>query len=140
MGLSTTELGKLYLRDKYGVSKAFLFIGRVKGHEPLYQALKAYGYELVFKEVVIGPGGKIKGNVDAELVLHAMIEFPNYDTAVIVTSDGDFACLVEYLRDKNKLEAVLSPSPRYCSALLKRASRKAMRFFNDLRERLAYRE
>ena len=41
--------------------------------------------------------GKPKGNVDAELVLQAMIDYQDYERAVIVTSDGDFACLVRYL-------------------------------------------
>jgi uncharacterized LabA/DUF88 family protein len=49
------------------------------------------------------PAGKVKGNVDAELVLHAMIEYPNYDKALIVTGDGDFFCLVEYLIKQDKL-------------------------------------
>ncbi len=39
----------------------------------------------------------IKGNVDAELVLYAMKELANYDKAVIVSGDGDFFSLIEYL-------------------------------------------
>jgi len=49
------------------------------------------------------PDGKVKGNVDAELVLHTMIEYLNYDRALLVTGDGDFFCLVDYLIKKNKL-------------------------------------
>lgn len=49
-------------------------------------------------------GGKPKGNVDAELVLQAMIDYRDYERAVIVTSDGDFACLVRYLYEEGKLE------------------------------------
>jgi uncharacterized LabA/DUF88 family protein len=39
-----------------------------------------------------------------------MIDLDNYERAVIVTSDGDFGCLVRYLYEKGKLERVLSPS------------------------------
>ena len=46
---------------------------------------------VIFKEVTYDNHGKAKGNVDAELVLQAMIDFPDYEKAVIVTSDGDFA-------------------------------------------------
>ena len=33
-----------------------------------------------------------------------MVDYNNYAKAVIITSDGDYACLVEYLHDKGKLE------------------------------------
>ena len=38
--------------------------------------------------------------LDAELVLHTMIEYPNYEKVVIVSGDGDFHCLIKYLRGK----------------------------------------
>jgi uncharacterized LabA/DUF88 family protein len=129
---------RIYLRDKYGARRAFLFLGHLKENEPLYRALRRYGYELVFKEIMKGKDGKIKGNVDAELVLQAMIEYSNYEQAVIVTSDGDFACLVRYLYDKGKLRAVLSPSHVHCSVLLRRAGREKVMFFDNLRGKLAY--
>ncbi len=129
---------RVYLRDKYGITRAFLFLGRIKQNEPLYQALRRYGYERVFKEVVTGKDGKIKGNVDAELVLQAMIEYPHYEQAVIVTSDGDFACLVRYLYEKGKLRAVLSPSHVHCSVLLRRAGKEKVMFFENLRGKLTY--
>ena len=53
--------------------------------------------------------------MDAELVLQAMIEYPHYERAVIVTGDGDFGCLVRYLYERQKLERVLSPNRRQCS-------------------------
>ena len=56
-----------YLEDKYGVVKAFLFIGYVPTQQNLYTALQEYGYILVFKPTLILQHGKIKGNVDAEL-------------------------------------------------------------------------
>ena len=109
-----------YLRDKYKTEKAFLFIGYVPGNEGLYKSLQEAGYLLVFKPVVINKDGVVKGNVDAELVLHSMIEFPEYDGAVIVSGDGDFHCLVEYLEQKGKLSRLLIPNPNRYSALLRR--------------------
>jgi len=56
----------------------------------------------------------MKGNVDAELVLNAAaIEYNNYDKAVIVTSDGDFACLMNYLEEKGKLAKIITPTEKY---------------------------
>jgi hypothetical protein len=36
---------RLYLFNKYNVTKAFLFIGKIPGNEPLYHALENFGYE-----------------------------------------------------------------------------------------------
>jgi uncharacterized LabA/DUF88 family protein len=60
----------------------------------------------------------VKGNIDADLVLHAMKEYYNYDKALIVSGDGDFFGLVEFLIEKNKLLKLLTPNQRY-STLLK---------------------
>ena len=64
---------------------------------------------LYFKPTLILPNGEVKGNVDPELVLHTMIEYTNYDKALIVTGDGDFYCLVDYLLSNNKLLNLMIP-------------------------------
>ncbi len=115
---------RIFLRDKYHVEKAFLFIGYVVGNQNLYTFLQKVGYICVFKptlEVKYGIKSFIKGNVDAELVLHTMIELPNYERAVIVSGDGDFYCLLEYLSGKDKLAKVIVPNLRF-SSLLRRFS------------------
>src|SRR6266568_8186907 len=105
---------RLYLKNKYGVDRALMFIGLVGNNQKLYTELQAAGFILVFKPTVqYFENGKktVKGNVDAELVLHAAaIEFPNYDKAIIITGDGDFACLISYLDGKGKLLHVMTPN------------------------------
>jgi len=109
-----------YLSDKFHVSNAFLFIGYIKQNEGLYKKLKADGYDLVFKPTVKDNVGKPKGNVDADLVLHAAaIEFSKYDKAVIVSGDGDFYCLHEYLKKKQKLLRIIVPNSKSESSLLR---------------------
>jgi len=76
---------RIYLRDKYQVEKAFLFIGYIPENQSLYTYLQKSGYLVVFKPTVHDRLNNTKGNVDAELVLHAMIEFQNYEKAVIVS-------------------------------------------------------
>lgn len=45
----------------------------------------------------------MKGNVDTELVLYsAAIEYDNYDKAIVITSDGDFACLFKFLTERGR--------------------------------------
>lgn len=126
-----------YLEDKYDVSKAFIFIGYIATNESLYTSLQEYGYILIFKPTLNLPGGKPKGNIDAELVLHAMIEYPNYDKAVIVTGDGDFHCLIEYLKKQDKLRRIIIPNREKFSSLLRKFASE-MTFMNDLREKLEY--
>lgn len=116
---------RLYLKNKYNINKAFLFIGHVDGNEKLYTSLQMYGYIVIFKPTLEHKtNGQvvIKGNVDAELVLHAMIEEQNYNKAIIVSGDGDFHCLIEYLNTKRKLLRVLVPNEKY-SSLIRRYNR-----------------
>ena len=113
----------VYLKDKYDVSKAFLFIGYVPGNESLYTFLQKSGYIIIFKPTLeYRKKGKnyIKGNVDAELVLHTMVEYPNYDKAIIISGDGDFHCLVEYLDKRDKLLYIMIPNSKKYSALLRK--------------------
>lgn len=109
-----------YLQDKFRVQKAFLFIGYVPTNKVLYSNLKSYGYLLVFKPTTKDRDGKPKGNVDAELVLSAAgVEYKNYDKAVIVSGDGDFYCLHEYLLKNSKLLRIIIPNTKSESSLLK---------------------
>jgi len=109
-----------YLSDKYGVETAFMFFGFIPEMEKLYSRLRRQGFEIVFKPIV--PSGErdlpvVKGNVDVELVLHALVRINEYDQAVIVSGDGDFHCLVEYLHAQRKLRKIMVPNERYSSLL-----------------------
>jgi len=129
---------RIYLKDKYRIEKAFLFIGYVPGNEKLYTFLQKSDYIVIFKptlEIKKGETIKIKGNVDAELVLHTMIEYPNYDKAVIVSGDGDFHCLIEYLEEKGKLFRVIVPNRKRYSQLFWKFNRY-LAFMNNLKNKL----
>ena len=149
LNLSIRELGwrldfkrfRVYLSEKYKVTKAFIFIGFIEGNNDLYIALQEAGFICIFKPTLKYKDGTTKGNCDAELVLQSMIEFPNYDYAVIVTGDGDFHCLVKYLNEKSKLKALMIPNRNKFSALLKfKIFRPFLRYFNDLENLLAYKK
>lgn len=112
---------RVYLSDKFRVSKSFLFIGYISENRSLYNNLKRFGYELIYKPTTKDSSGKPKGNIDAELVLYsAAIEYDNYDKAVIVSGDGDFCCLHEYLQKKGKLLRIIIPNLKSQSSLLKK--------------------
>ena len=114
---------RVWLRDKYSVSRAYLFIGLILKYKKIYTELQEAGYTLVFKEVVYDGEGKPKGNCDADLVLKTVRDVyeNNFNQAVVVSSDGDYAGLISFLTEKKKIRAVLSPSAvKKCSVLLKR--------------------
>lgn len=112
---------RLYLKNKFSITKAYVFIGLVDDNQELYTTLQEAGFILVFKPTVrYFQNGKetVKGNVDAELVLNAAaIEYSNYDKALIVTGDGDFACLVKFLIERGKLLKLVTPNQKYSKLL-----------------------
>lgn len=62
---------------------------------------------------------KVKGNVDTDLVLYAGArELNNYDEAVIVSGDGDFLSLYDFLDEQDKLGTILIPNKKNYSTLL----------------------
>lgn len=122
---------RVFLQEKYNVEKAYMFIGYVPDNVDLYKQMKEAGYTVVLKPTVDMLMSKeelaqeshvTKGNADAELVLYAMKELPFYDMAVIVSGDGDFYCIVEYLIKQEKFRALLTPNGHYSSLLEKFSS------------------
>jgi uncharacterized LabA/DUF88 family protein len=155
---------RIFLAEKYGVTKAYMFIGYMSENEALYEYMHELGFLVVLKPtlevnakpqarldpaapIVKDANGKdedeeekekpvIKGNVDAELVLYTMKELPNYQQAIIVSGDGDFFSLAEYLEEQGKLAHIMTPNWQY-SSLLKVFEPKIIRL-DQLRRQLAY--
>ncbi|MBI3019769.1 MAG: NYN domain-containing protein [Parcubacteria group bacterium] len=126
---------RVWLCEKFGVAKAYIFLGFIPTNAGLYRDLQNFGYTIVFKPTVPDGRGSIKGNCDAEMVLQAVSDMyeKQYENAVLVTGDGDFACLVNFLNDKKKLKAILSPNHRKASVLLRKAAPHQMFFLERFR-------
>ena len=131
---------RVYLAEKYAVKKAYLFIGFVALNQSLYDRLQEAGFILKFKPTIPDADGKIKGNIDADLVLRAVLEKGEYKKAVIVSSDGDFYSLVQHLYESDKLKVVLSPDKKECSGLLKQTAKERINFMDNLRGLLEYKK
>lgn len=143
-----------WLTDEYGVTKAYMFIGYVPEFETMYEQLHDQGYAIVLKptfdmtrpqldETEQGKDEEhekkpVKGNIDAELVLWAMKDFALYDKAIVVSGDGDFYCLVEYLDEQGKLLHLLAPTRKY-SSLYHKYEQYVVRLDN-FRRQLEYRD
>ena len=129
---------RIYLKDKFNIHQAYLFIGFVKEYQSLYQSLKKAGFNLIFKPTYkIRKNGQtqIKGNVDAELVLHSLINYQQYHKAVLVTGDGDFYCLAHHLAGNNKLVKILIPN-RHAYSRLYSDLYPYLEFITPLKEKL----
>ena len=125
-----------YLSEKYSVTTAYIFIGYVPQNQDLYSALQKEGYVLILKPTIPDGEGRIKGNVDADLVLQVMLDYPKFERAIIVSSDGDFYSLVKHLYDHNKLKFVMSPYVKTCSTLLKKSAKEKIIFMDNLKHKL----
>jgi uncharacterized LabA/DUF88 family protein len=116
-----------WLAEEYNVEKAFMFIGYIPENESLYEQMHDAGFLVVLKQTFdmtrvqeekkeLAEGEEkppVKGNVDTDLVLWAMKELGNYQKAIIVSGDGDFFSLVEYLHSKKRLLHIMTPNGHY---------------------------
>ena len=140
-----------FLTSEYGVSKAFMFIGYVPEFNEMYEFLHEVGYAIVLKPTfdISRPRPEasgeseedkkpVKGNTDADMVLWVMKEWQNYDQAVIVSGDGDFYSLVEYLDQKSRLAKILAPNAHY--SRLFSPYEKYVERLDKFRRQLAYRD
>jgi hypothetical protein len=109
-----------------------LFIGLIPSNIKYYEHLQECGFILIFKQTIT-TGETVKGNCDAELVLKTVSDFYTkvFDSCILITGDGDFGCLVEFLKENNVINRVLSPDKKKCSILI-RNKNVEITFLNDL--------
>lgn len=131
---------RIYLKEKYNVHTAFLFIGFIPGNEPMYSRLRDYGFDVVFRPALEYKKSKFKNNVEPEMVLYALKELEFYDKAVIVTGDGDYYCLIDFLEKRRKLLKLLVPNYSQYSHLLNFHAPNKIDFMNNLKNKLEYKK
>ncbi len=113
-----------WLRDKFGIQKAILFIGFISENIDIYNHLKSIGYDIVFRPTLKNKYGETKGNVDGELILQIAKDFyeQKLKSVILVSGDDDYCCIVEFLKDKKIPITIVSPNKKYLSLLLKRTN------------------
>ncbi len=111
-----------WLRDKFQIDEAILFMGLIPEYSALYNYLQNIGYKIVFRPTLKVKDGTTKGNVDGEIILHIAEDFfgENLQEAILVSGDGDYYCVVEFLKRKKVPIKIVSPNNKYLSLLLKR--------------------
>ena len=133
-----------YLSNKYSITKAYYFIGYIPyqfSYRNLYRSLLKAGFILKLKRTKTDDGGKIKGNIDSELVLHTILKKNNYNKAVIIAGDDDYYCLLRYLFSNNKLLRVITPNISRCPMLFKKSFINSVMFpISQIKQKIIYKD
>jgi uncharacterized LabA/DUF88 family protein len=114
---------RVYLEKKYHVTRAYYYLGCVEEgatYDNLYEEIQTAGFILVFREHNSLMKGTKKGNVDTDIVfsiMERMYKQEKFDRVVLVSGDGDYKKLVDFLIAENKFAKILFPKQRYASSL-----------------------
>ena len=115
---------RVYLEQKYHVSHAYYFLGYVQEtNQELYEEIQQAGFILIFREHNPAMIGKKKGNVDSDIIFHIMKRMykkENFEKIVLVSGDGDYKLLVDFLIEENRFAKVLFPDRGRASSLYKK--------------------
>jgi len=114
---------RVYLQKKYGVAKAYYYLGYlVQENQELYEQLQSAGFIVVFREHNSQMLGKKKGNVDSDIIFSVMKRVyrkDDFDKIILVSGDGDFKGLVDFLIEEGRLMKILFPNRKFASSLYK---------------------
>ena len=129
---------RIYLRDKYHIEEAYYFLGFLREEEnPLYINLQKAGFIVVFKEHASLLIGKKKGNVDSDIIFEIMkkiIDENNEDEKfLLVSDDGDYIKLVDFLIEKDRFLKILFPNKKFASSLYKRLGSEYFDYIDNIR-------
>ncbi len=132
---------RIYLKDKYNISKAYYFLGFKEKENSLYEKLQEAGFILVFNIKGENLKSNKKGNIDTNLVFYMMKKYieDDFSKAILVSGDGDFKMVVDYFLEKNKFKKILLPNIKFASALYRKDKTLAESYLvrlDDLRKKL----
>ena len=78
--------------------RAFFYTGIDRTNEKQQGFLlwmRRNGYRVVTKDLIQFPDGSKKANLDVEIAVDMMLLADHFDTAILVSGDGDLACAVD---------------------------------------------
>jgi len=115
---------RIYLKDKYHIKEAYYFLGYLtEEQQDLYNNLQKAGFIVAFKEHNINLKAQKKGNVDTDIVFEVMknlIDNEKFNKIILISGDGDYKKLVDYLIKKNRFKKILFPNKKFASSLYKK--------------------
>ncbi|MCK9438684.1 MAG: NYN domain-containing protein [Patescibacteria group bacterium] len=117
-----------YLFKKYRVKFAYYYLGfKIKEKQSLYKEIELAEFILIFRNHNLFMNGQKKGNVDSDIIFNIMKKIykkENFNKIILVSGDGDFKILVDFLIEENKFEKILFPNKKYASSLYKKLATK----------------
>jgi uncharacterized LabA/DUF88 family protein len=124
-----------YLQYKYNVDEAYYFLGYVQNeNEELYDKIQKAGYILKFREHNPAMLGTKKGNVDSDIIFYVMKKLylkEKFEKIVLVSGDGDYKMLVDFLIEQNRFAMLLFPNKKFASSLYKKMKSDCKSFLED---------
>jgi len=84
-----------------------------------FDALTRIGIEIKVKDLQIFPGGMKKGDWDVGMAVDAIEQSEKLDAVVLITGDGDFVPLAEFLKFKSGCQVEIIAFSKSASARLK---------------------
>lgn len=134
---------RVYLEQKYQVEKAYYFLGYVQEtRQELYEEIQNAGFVLMFREHNPAMLGKKKGNVDSDIIFQIMKKLykrESFQKIILVSGDGDYKMLVDFLIEENKFGKILFPNKKYASSLYKKLGSEYFDYLElpSVREKIA---
>jgi uncharacterized LabA/DUF88 family protein len=126
---------KIYLKEKYNITEAYYFLGYVQEiNQEIYSEIQKAGFILIFKQHNPAMIGTKKGNVDSEIIFQIMKKLykkESFDQIVLVSGDGDYKILVDFLIEEDKFKKILFPNKKFASSLYKKLGRKYFAHLED---------
>ena len=131
---------RVYLAQKYDVSKAYYFLGYVQeANQELYEEIQDAGFVLVFREHNPAMIGKKKGNVDSDIIFQIMKKMYTeeiFNKIVLVSGDGDYKSLVDFLIEEKKFAKILFPNKKFASSLYKKLGSHYFDYLENIKDKI----
>ena len=130
---------RIYLAEKYAVSKAFYHLGYVQDTlraQEIYERIQNAGFTLVFRQHSEAMIGNKKGNVDSDIIFSIMKRLykkEDFEKIVIVSGDGDYKNLVDFLIEENRFRKLLLPDRKRASSLYKKLGSEYYDYLENLK-------
>jgi len=131
---------RIYLKENYSVSEAYYFLGHVQDeNDELYKEIQKAGFIVLFKEHHKLSKSKKKGNVDTDIVFEVMknlLDNNSFDKIILVSGDGDYKKLINYLISKDKFKKILFPNKKFASSLYKELGGEFFDYLDNIKSYL----
>lgn len=117
---------RVYLAEKYSVTTAFYHLGYTQDSlraKEVYEEIQSAGFILVFRQHSEMMMGSKKGNVDSDIIFSVMKRLykkEDFKKVILVSGDGDYKDLVDFLIEEKRFEKILFPDRKRASSLYKK--------------------